>query len=299
MAEPIFLGRVGAKEYHWVPAVQVSDSYLAWRVPAIREAIRAKEGWKILSADYSQIEVALMAFLSQDPWLLGALNSGKDIHCYMTADVFGVSYEEVFASYKDKSLLKHDHWEAQRSNVKRVTFGVPYGAGAKRVAMLTGLDEDAAQALIDRYFSKARKLKEWLENQGRFALTYGYSQSIRGRMRFYRLPDPSHPNYDDLASQIRRYAGNQPIQSSCVDLLKPAMSRIYLALRGGVWNAPRVCDAHFLLTVHDELVLEARTEHVGIVSGTMTDCMLSIYNELVTGIPTKVDVSVADYWKKA
>ncbi len=98
---------------------------ILWRVPEIREAICAKPGYTIVSADYSQIEVKIMAFLSQDDWLIQAITSGKDIHCYMASEMFGVDYDLINKARKDKAHPKHSEMSALRSAVKCITFGLP------------------------------------------------------------------------------------------------------------------------------------------------------------------------------
>jgi DNA polymerase I-like protein with 3'-5' exonuclease and polymerase domains len=99
--------------------------------------------------------------------------------------------------------------------------------------------------------------------------------------------------------QIKRWAGNQPIQSSCVDILKPAMVKIYLALRGDSWTGELLYDAHFLLTAHDEIVMEAREDQAKAVAQIMKDCMQEAYNDVAKSVTLgPVDVTISDYWEK-
>ena len=197
--------------------------------------------------------------------------------------------------------------------IKGTTFGVPYGAGAECVASNTGLSFEAASNLITRFFAKAKVLKLWLDGQRAQALSSGYTKSLRGRRRFYRLFNKQHivsagniaerVKWKDIEkeenAQIKRWAGNQPIQTSCVDLLKLAMVKIHLALRGGSWTGKLLYDAHIILTVHDEIVMEARENQAEAVAKIMAACMLEAYNEIIKSVTHgPVDVTIANYWKK-
>lgn len=124
-AERFFIGEVNGKDYYWDP----EEDSIVWRVPDVREVIRAKPGYKILSADYSQVEVKIMGFLSQDPDLIAAINSGKDIHSYIATDIFGqklgFTYEDITAAKEDKNHPRHKELSGLRSKTKTTTFGVP------------------------------------------------------------------------------------------------------------------------------------------------------------------------------
>jgi len=312
--EPVFLGIIGGKEYYLFPADnQHPEPYVQWRVPDIREAFRARPGYKMLTADYSQIEVCIMAALSGDPWLTAAINSGKDIHCYMASDEYRIPYDEFHTAWKNDKHPKHEEYSTLRSNTKGTTFGVPYGAGAESVARVTGLPHEAASDLITRFFAKAKILKTWLDDQRAFALKFGYSKSLKGRRRFYRIPtrrreldlnnSPEEKlqywkKREEQEAQIRRWASNQPIQSSCVDLLKPAMVKIYLALRGGSWTGELIYDAHIINTVHDEIIVEAREDQAQDVAKLMEVCMQEAYTDIIKTVNNTVDVTIADHWKK-
>lgn len=304
---------------HPEPWQEHPKPWVGWRLPDIREGFRARPGYKIVGADYSQAEVKLMAELAGDKWLTQALNSGKDIHCYTATDVYGkhqsppVTYEEIYSAYKNEDDPNHIQFTKWRSNVKTTTFGVPYGAGAKRISAMTGLPEEDAQSLRDEFFRNAKELAIWLEKQGDQAMRLGWTKSVRGRRRFYHRPNMRAEmdmrqsyEYREAAKkkrigqekQIRRWAGNQPIQTSCVDLLKPAMVKIYKALRGGDITAKPIYDARIILSVHDEIVLEVRADQAEEVAGIVKFCMQESYDEVIKTIKNKVDVSIADYWKK-
>ena len=122
---PEFLGTIGKKEYYLSDPDANGKRKLQWRVPNTREAIRSHPGWKVISADYSQIEVKIMAERSNDQWLIGALKSGKDIHCYMASDTEKIPYDEFYAVYKNKNHKLHSAYNTIRNNTKNITFGVP------------------------------------------------------------------------------------------------------------------------------------------------------------------------------
>src|SRR5208282_2531313 len=283
--DPVLIGINHDKEYYLCPADKKHPiPYVAWFVPDVRDAIRARPGWKILGADYSQIEVRIMAWESQDEWLIKALNSGKDIHCYMAADVHGINYDDFYYAYKHEDHPLYHQYYAWRSEIKTTTFGVPYGAGPGQVALQINstrkpgdtsplYTKENAEDLIENYFSKAKGLKKWLENQGHHAIKYGESHSLGGHYRFYQLPHATDKALSGRLSQIKRWAGNHPIQAACADALKMAVGKIYLDLRAGESAGPLLYDAHFLLFVHDELVLTARDEHVSAVEKIMVDSM--------------------------
>lgn len=307
----IYLGEWKSREWYW----NMLDNSIMWRVPEIRECIAAPPGFKVLAADYSQIEVKLMAFLSQDAGLLEALNSRDsegnllDFHCVTSAKVKGkklnFDYELINNVVNGKvsegwgnAHKRYKELKKIRGNIKTTTFGVPYGAGAQTIARQTGLTEEEAQTLIDDFFAEFPGLKKWLDQQGDLAITYGYTQTRWGRRRFYVRPPKSDPNYDAELKQIRRWAGNHPIQASNADMLKDALRRIYSRIRGGVLNGPPLYNAVLLLVVHDEIVMMVKEEDAEAVAKILADCMQEAYDAIITGIPNKIDVVIDDTWEK-
>lgn len=304
------LGILSGREY-WL-----EDGKVFWRIPDIRECVRARPGWKILCSDLSQIEVKLMAFESQDPFLIGAINSGKDIHSYMTCDIF--SYElsqelspdpelryDLFQQIIDKDYVPviqkvdsklvgqwKDTYKERRAGVKRSTFGIPYGANAPRIGMMIQRRnkqgrpiesiEDAtkrAESIIEKYFVRAHVLKRWLDTTRALAIQNGYSASPRGRQRLY-APIEQGKNYRKFRAQVERWAGNQQIQSGNVDILKLAMANIWLKLRGGDPTAEPDPEARIILAVHDEIGMMCPDENVKITSHTMEEGMTEAYNAI-------------------
>jgi DNA polymerase-1 len=324
------LNRLSWRKEYYLDA----NNQVCWRVPDIREAVRAPLGRKIFSADFSQIEIKIMAWLSQDPFLLDAINSGKDIHSYIASGIFKIPYDEFYYAVKHKEHPKHKEYATIRSNTKTTVFGTPYGAGARRVAAMTGLTEEKAQEFIDNFFAQMPVLKAWLDQLRKDAVQNRMSRSARGRVRWYDVPARKDTNYRKVLAQIERFAGNMPIQATCVDMLKPALAYFYLAVRGqgpvcGIpieksdWAAPKKYDAAILLAVHDEIVGECdekdagNTATPGVVPELLKLSMEFAYTDLTTkikkrdedgilrereiairDIPNKVDVVVNDYWSK-
>lgn len=334
------LGEIDGKEYYLDlrPTIEddkgdvvINPNYkkLVWRVPDIREAVQAESGFLILSADYSQIEVKLMAHLSRDPVLIAAINSGKDIHSFNATEVFGhiyhFTYDDLQAAKKDKKHPRHAELVKLRNDIKTVTFGVPYGAGKNKVALMTGMDPEKAQEFIDAFFAKFSVLKAWLQKSGDDACKYGFSRSPRGRRRFYDLPsdEMKEKEKDRILSQYRRYAGNQPIQSGNVDMLKPAMYGIYTDIRTQGLDKRGV---RLLFCVHDEIVMTApeelalRTDESGKLlsldemekatrakqktipgpaEGIMMHRMQKSYDDIIPDIVNRIDVAIGPIWEKA
>lgn len=332
------LGDIDGKEYYLDLRPLVEDDLgkkipnpnhkqVVWRIPDIREAIVAEPGYLILSADYSQIEVKLMAHLSRDPVLIAAINSGKDIHSFNATEVFGslkgFDYETLTKAKKDKSHPRHVELVKLRNDIKTVTFGVPYGAGKNKVALMTGMTPDEAQEFIDAFFAKFSVLGAWLKKSGDDAIKYGFSCSPKGRRRFYDLPSPraKEKEKDKIFSQIRRYAGNHPIQAGNVDMLKPAMWHIYNDLRDANYDGARI-----LFCVHDEIVMTARISDAvrrdesgncltldemetlhktekktipGPIESIMMKRMQESYDGIIPDIINKIDVAIGPAWEKA
>lgn len=335
------LGDIEGKEYYFDLRNTVEDdkgatvpnptyNQVVWRVPDIREAIVSEGGYLILSADYSQIEVKLMAHLSRDPVLIAAINSGKDIHSFNASEVFGkeknFDYETLSKAKSDKTHPRHTELVKLRNDIKVVTFGVPYGAGKNKVALMTGMTPDEAQEFIDAFFSKFKVLGDWLKKSGDDAIKYGFSKSPRGRRRFYDLPSElaKEKEKDKIFSQIRRYAGNHPIQSGNVDMLKPAMWQIYNELRQEGFSDR---GARILFCVHDEIVVTAMEEDAvrrtkdgkiltyremeamsrderkntvpGPIEAIMMKRMQESYDNIIPDIINKIDVAIGPVWEKA
>ena len=217
---------------------------------AIRAAFVPEAGWTLLDADYSQIELRVVASLAQDPTLLGAFQRGEDIHRRTASEVLGVAMEEISAS--------------QRSAAKAVNFGLLYGQGAYALSASLGIPFREAKGFIERYFERMPKVAEWIEATKARALEEGLVRSHWGRVR--RIPDLHSPNQGMKATALRE-AVNTVVQGTAADIMRRAMVRLHESLAAGRLKS------RLLLQVHDELLVEAPPEEVATVSGMLRDAM--------------------------
>jgi len=200
----------------------------------IRAAFVPEEGWTLLSADYSQIELRLLAHLSGDPVLIDSFEKGEDIHTRTAAEVFGVMPELVNAE--------------MRRNAKAVNFGIVYGQTSFGLASQLGIPKKEAELYINNYFARYQGVQQWITNTIQEVRQTGYTRTMFGRVRNIPDMDAKNPNARSFAE---RTAVNTPLQGAAADLIKIAMIRIEDALESAGMRA------RMLLQVHDELVFEA------------------------------------------
>ncbi|MCW8139209.1 MAG: DNA polymerase I [Planctomycetota bacterium] len=240
----------------------------------LRSAFVAGEpGWQLLSADYSQVELRILAHLSGDETLLDAFRRGLDVHRATAARIFDVPLDDVTPEL--------------RGRAKAINFGIVYGMGAQRLARDTGLSVADARAFIDGYFAKYPRIKGYLDAQVEHARQHGYVETVLGRRR--PLGD-IHSTQRQLRANAERMATNTPIQGSAADIIKVAMVRIDRRLR-----AERLA-ARMLLQVHDELLFEAPPHEL--------DRLEALVKEEMTGafpmtVPLVVDVGRGRSWFEA
>ncbi|MFZ9753056.1 MAG: DNA polymerase I [Cyanobium sp.] len=255
----------------------------------IRKAFLPQEGWSLLSADYSQIELRILAHLSGEPVLVEAYNNGDDVHA-LTARLL-----------LDKAEVSAE----ERRLGKTINFGVIYGMGAQRFARETGVSQAQAKEFLSRYRQRYARVFTFLELQERLALSRGYVETILGRRRpFHFEPgglgrllgrDPLEIDLEaarrgGLEAQQLRAAANAPIQGSSADIIKLAMVSLHRALR------ERDLPARLLLQVHDELVLEAAPEALAEVRELTRTTMEQAVQLLV---PLVVETGVGPNWMEA
>jgi len=322
------LGTIGWREYFLD-----DDGSILRRIPSVRECVRAGPGRKFAIADYSQIEVRLIAFMAWEPALIEPINAGRDIHSWMASQAYEISYDLIadVVGNKKKSHPEYHDLSAKRSAVKTVTFGLPYGAGPSAIArMIIQRDENGrpvetmesalarAKDLIERYFGTAPRLKKWLEKQGMMALQPRWdglcaTETIYGRKRFYPEILKGDPDYNARVSQIRRFAGNHPIQGTSADILKDACRRLYAKYRGGDPANDLVVDARISIVCHDEIVVNSDEGCVDEAKRLLEEAMTEAYEAVwyddvdengnrvrreLKQIQNKVDAIIADYWAK-
>jgi DNA polymerase I len=239
----------------------------------IRQAFIAPQGSRLMAADYSQIELRIMAHLSGDEGLLKAFAADKDIHQATAAEVFGVKLDQVSSD--------------QRRSAKAINFGLIYGMSAFGLARQLGIDRTSAQRYVGLYFERYPGVKEFMERTRIQARSAGYVETVYGR-RLY-LPDI---NSRDRARQqyAERSAINAPMQGTAADIIKRAMIDV------DRWIRESAAPARLIMQVHDELVLEVESSAVAQVGDELRKHM-SGAAEL--RVPLKVDVGVGDNWDEA
>ena len=239
----------------------------------IRRAFVADPGWKLLAADYSQVELRIMAHLSQDPALLEAFRRGEDIHASTAAAVLGVGLDEVTTD--------------MRRIAKGVNFGLMYGQGPYGLAQQTGLTQEEATNFIRTYFAAYPQVRAYLDRTREQARQQGYVETLLGRRRYFpELGEHSRAN-SNLRQAAERAAINMPIQGTAADILKIAMIRLYEALE------QRGLRSRMILQVHDELVLEVPDEELAAVAPLVKRTMEEAYQ---LDAPLVVDLKLGQDW---
>ncbi len=239
----------------------------------IREAFVAEPGYLLLSADYSQVELRILAHLSEDPALVEVFRAGRDVHTETAARIFGVPPERVEPR--------------MRREAKTVNFGILYGMSPFGLARQLGIRQEAARRMIDAYFAQFPRVREFLDGQIERARRLGYAETLFGRRR----PIPEIRSRNRAQREFgERMALNTPIQGTAADLIKQAMIRTHRAVgEAGL-------GAHLILQVHDELVLEVPEARV--------DPCREVVREAMEGaaelrVPLVVDVGVGRNWYEA
>ena len=239
----------------------------------IREAFIAPPGHVIVSADYSQIELRIMAHLSGDPALVKAFHEGADIHRATAADIFGVPVTDVTTD--------------QRRYIKAVNFGLIYGMGAFGLAQQLGIERSAAQQFIERYFQRYPGVAAYMSATRDFAREHGYVETVFGRRLW--LPDIKAAGGPRRAG-AERAAINAPMQGTAADLVKLAM----IAVRD--WIRRERLASRLVLQVHDELVLEVPEREVARVKDELPQRMTGV---ATLTVPLVVDVGIGPNWERA
>jgi DNA polymerase-1 len=236
----------------------------------LREAFISDEGYVLISADYSQIELRVLAHISEDPALIEAFRKGEDIHALTASSLFGVSLEEVTEELRRKG--------------KTVNFGIVYGISEFGLAKELGISEEEAKEYIEQYFQKFPKVKEYVNKTIEEAQEKGYVRTIFGRKR----PLPELLSSNKMVREFgKRAAINAPVQGTAADLIKLAMVRIHKRIKE--MGLP----ARLLLQVHDELLMEARKDIKEEAKKILKEEMENVYP---LAVPLVVKIGEGNNW---
>jgi DNA polymerase-1 len=243
------------------------------RGEAIRRGFVPRGGWSFLVADYSQIELRLMAHLSGDPAFIEAFHQGGDIHRQTAALIFAVPIEQVTPD--------------MRARAKTINFATIYGQGPFALSRQLGISQEDAKTFIARYFERFAGVRGFLDAQVRLAREQGYVETIFKRRRY--IPEIKDRNFN-MRAYGERNAQNSPLQGSAADLIKLAMIRIHAGLE------ERKLDSRMLLQVHDELVFEVPPEEID----PMRELVRTQMEQVVElRVPLVVDIGVGANWLDA
>ena len=239
----------------------------------IRQAFLPRQSWTLISADWSQIELRVLAHFSKDPRLVAAFRDEIDLHRATAAELFDLPEEDVTAS--------------QRTIGKTVNFATIYGQGATALGQQLGVPRKEAKRMIDRYFELYAGVRSWLDETIADAHEKGYVSTLLGRKRY--IPELSSNNFTDKAYG-ERIAANTPIQGSAADICKLAMLEIDRRFQAAG------LEANMILQIHDELLFEAPKSEVEKVRDVVRDCM---ENPWQLAVPLKVDIGSGQSWAEA
>lgn len=237
-----------------------------------RRCFRAPEKRKFVIADYSQIELRILAEFSQDEGFMTAFKSGADLHKTTAAQVFNVPPEDVTSE--------------QRSFSKRLNFGVVYGIGAPRFAMMTGVSTEEAEKMMRSYFQTYSRLDAWLKNAGNRAVRDKQTRTASGRLIKFRFDERDNRQI----AGTKRNGTNAPIQGSSADILKRALRLLHDELKE--------TNACIVNVIHDEIVVECDEQEANEIAQKVERTMVAAGEEYVKSVPIKVDAEIKDEWVK-
>ncbi|MCW5841932.1 MAG: DNA polymerase I [Caldilinea sp.] len=239
----------------------------------IRRAIVAPAGWQLISADYSQVELRVLAHMAQEPLLVEAFLADQDIHAVTASKLFGVPIEEI-----DRT---------QRGLGKTINFATIYGVSEFGLSSRTELTREQARQFLEQYFLTYPRIRAFLDTTLEQARAQGYVQTLLGRKRFFPELQSGRLPYNQRTA-VERAAINAPIQGTAADIMKIAMIELHDRLRKGRYRT------RLLLQVHDELVLETPPEEQAAVVSLVRETMENAYR---LDVPLKVDVEVGPNWR--
>jgi len=241
----------------------------------VRRAFIAEEGWRLVGADYSQVELRVMAHVSGDEGLIAAFERGEDVHATTAAAIFGVPLSQV-----DYDM---------RRIAKSVNFGLIYGQGAYGLSGQLGVSVEKAEGFIRRYFERFPRVHETMQHIQEEAARQGYVETLLHRRRYFPELAPESGTSTARRQAVLRMAVNTPIQGTAADIIKLAMLRLHARLR------EESLRARMILQVHDELVVETPREELDTVIALIREAMEGAFE---LRVPLKVDVEVGENWEE-
>lgn len=241
----------------------------------IRQTFNARKGYKVVAADYSQIELRILANLSNDGKLISAFNGNLDIHRLTASEILGIPYDSVSTE--------------QRRNAKAINFGIIYGMSSFGLAKQLRIDKKVAKKYIDNYFAKYPSIKNYLENIVKFAKENGFVKTINNRSIVIKDIKSSNAI---IAKSAERMATNAPMQGSAADVIQLAMIQIYNFIK----NEAEPDSVFLILQVHDELVFEIRDDLVDMYAKRIKQIMEGVFN---FSVKFEVGVGIAENWELA
>ncbi|HEY3288609.1 MAG TPA: DNA polymerase I [Anaerolineae bacterium] len=240
----------------------------------VRKAFTPRKGWNLISADYSQVELRILAHLADDATLKAAFERGEDIHATTAAAIYDTPLKDVSSM--------------QRSFAKRVNFGIAYGMGPFALAQNTGMTQSEAQEFIRKYFERFPRVRAWLDETKRKAAAIGYVETVLGRRRYFpELQGAEGRSNEQARRRAEREAINHPVQGSAADIMKIAMINTHRAIKDGGFQGK------LILQVHDELVLECPAGETDSLSALVRREMENAY---VLSVKLRVDVASGKNW---
>lgn len=240
--------------------------------PAYRRCFRSGENRSLVIADYSQIELRILAEFSDDKNFIEAFESGADFHTTAAARMFGIAPEDVTSD--------------QRSFAKRLNFGIVYGVGSSRFALMTGLTQDEAENTMRKYFGTFTGLDAYLRNAANEVIANRTARTASGRMLKLRFDE----NDRQQIAAARRYGVNMPIQGTSADILKRALRKLHEELRG--------TSGRLVNIIHDEVIVECDAADAEETKAKLERSMISAAEDFIKRVPIKVDANIADEWAK-
>ena len=240
--------------------------------PEYRSCFRAPAGRKLIIADYSQIELRILADWSQDTALVKALVSGEDLHCVTASQMLGIPLDQVS--------------KTERAAAKQLNYGIMYGLGAPGLAARIECSPEEAEELIRKYFNTYSGVAEWLRDAAERAVRDRHSRTRSGRLINFTF-DP-----EDRAqvAATQRFGKNSPIQGSSADIIKRAMARLYSALKS--------FDAAVINCIHDEVVVEVEDWQAEACGLVVEQEMVEAARQFIRSVPVSVDTCINDFWIK-